>query len=252
MSQDHPTEPKKIFVAYTFDAANAWIPNHLIPILISYNFRVHAGSNYAGQSVSRGIASTLTEVDVILAFLTKRFKLQSKNAWTTSQWIIQEFTYALAKGKTVIVVRERDVEFEKGLLGDPQVLLLDFRNPLPCFLSIRDTLMPAQSDGLSDLTVRHIAKYWRTENDRDWWDFWVWVDGPGHLLNSVEHVKYTLHHTYPAGERTRRINDRSLSFGFAGETDGEFSIPVQIVFHDGSKRNLRHELRLFLPDGTRP
>jgi hypothetical protein len=252
LRRDDVAKPKKLFVAYTFNARTAWIPNHLIPILTSYNFKVYAGPNYAGQSVSRGIATTLAEVDLVLAFLTKRLKLQNKNAWTASEWIIQELTYALAKEKSVFVVKERDVQFEMGLLGDPQILQLDFRNPLPCFVAIRDALVPPQSDTLSGLTVRHIARSSGTEDSRDWWDFWVWVDGPGHLLNAIEHVKYTLHETFPAGERTQRINDRNVSFGFAAETDDEFHIQVEIVSHDGSKRNLRHELKLFLPDGTRP
>jgi hypothetical protein len=144
------------------------------------------------------------------------------------------------------------VQFETGLFGDSQIVELDSRNPLPCFLSIRDALVPPQSGSLSGFTVRHIARYWGTENTNNWWDFWVWVDAPGHLLNSIEYVKYSLHDSYPPGERTRRINDRSLSFGFGAETDDEFNIQAQIMFHNGSTRILKHELKLFLPDGTRP
>jgi len=81
----------------------------------------------------------------------------------------------------------------------------------------------------------------------DWWKWWIQLDGPDKDLDEVDHVVYTLHHTFP--NPVQKVNDRSSKFRLDAAGWGVFTIYANVVKKDGSSVKLSHHLALEYPDG---
>jgi transcription initiation factor IIF auxiliary subunit len=100
---------------------------------------------------------------------------------------------------------------------------------------------------MPDLTQLRIQQGYHYQGD-DWWDWWVWVEGPDEVLDEVAFVEYTLHPTFPNPVRT--VRDRTTKFRLDTRGWGVFTIYVKVVAKDGSAVMLSHALELSYPDGT--
>jgi transcription initiation factor IIF auxiliary subunit len=80
----------------------------------------------------------------------------------------------------------------------------------------------------------------------DYWRWWVLLSGTESELDTVDHVVYTLHPTFPQPVRT--VSDRSTSFRLETAGWGTFTIYAKVVGKDGRNEHLEHELELFYPD----
>lgn len=83
---------------------------------------------------------------------------------------------------------------------------------------------------------------------KDWWKWWVWVDGPEQELDRIEYVEYTLHSSFP--KPVRQITDRSSKFRLETAGWGVFTIYIKVVYKGGEKTFLEHDLELLYPDGN--
>jgi transcription initiation factor IIF auxiliary subunit len=80
----------------------------------------------------------------------------------------------------------------------------------------------------------------------DYWKWAVWLDGAQSDLDSVDHVVYTLHPTFPNPVRT--VSNRSTAFRLETAGWGTFTLYAKVAFVDGTFEHLEHELELFYPD----
>src|SRR5262249_11044752 len=55
---------------------------------------------------------------IFVGIFTRRDKLVGKKKWNTSAWVIEEKTYASARDKKLILLRETDLDSIGGLHGD--------------------------------------------------------------------------------------------------------------------------------------
>ena len=94
------------------------------------------------------------------------------------------------------------------------------------------------------LTIKQDFEYRR----KDWWKWWVWIDGPVNELDGIDHVVYTLHPTFPNPVRT--VRERKSNFRLETSGWGAFPIYATAVRKDGAEIELNHYLRLEYPDGT--
>src|ERR1035441_1241077 len=65
----------------------------------------------------------------------------------------------------------------------------------------------------------------------DWWEWWVWIEGPDSELDQVKRVVYTLHPTFPNPVRT--ISDRSTKFRLKSAGWGTFRIFARVFYKSG-------------------
>lgn len=93
----------------------------------------------------------------------------------------------------------------------------------------------------------HIVQDFAYEGN-DYWHWSVWLAGSATELDTVDHVTYTLHPTFPTPVRT--VADRSTSFRLDTAGWGTFKIYAKVVGEDGRERHLEHELQLSYPDDT--
>lgn len=77
---------------------------------------------------------------------------------------------------------------------------------------------------------------------KDHWKWSVWLDGTEQELDSVDHVVYTLHPTFP--EPVRRIAERETAFRLYSAGWGEFMIHAAVHYRDGRVEKLDHWLYL--------
>jgi len=82
----------------------------------------------------------------------------------------------------------------------------------------------------------------------DRWRWSVWLIGPDHELDAVDHVTYILHPTFL--EPVREISDRKTNFRLDTTGWGTFTILAKVILKDDREELLQHELVLVYPDGT--
>lgn len=83
---------------------------------------------------------------------------------------------------------------------------------------------------------------------KDWWRWWVWIEGPAAELDAIESVTYTLHPTF--ANPVRRLTDRATRFRLETAGWGTFTIYARVDRKDGTQLKLTHDLELLYPDGT--
>ena len=69
--------------------------------------------------------------------------------------------------------------------------------------------------------------------DRDWYEWKVFVSDDDSTMNSIDHVEYLLHPTFP-NPRTVKI-DRISKFALCGSGWGQFNIIVTVHFTNGKQ-----------------
>ena len=79
----------------------------------------------------------------------------------------------------------------------------------------------------------------------DYWDWWIWIDGPKEELDQVDRVTYILHHTFP--NPVREIQDRSTKFRMKTAGWGVFLIRATVKHKNGQETALTHDLTLEYP-----
>jgi hypothetical protein len=77
---------------------------------------------------------------------------------------------------------------------------------------------------------------------RDWWRWWVWLEGPDEVLDRVESVRYALHPTFP--NPVRLVTDRASKFRLESSGWGEFSLAATVTMKDGMSFPLERWLDL--------
>lgn len=84
----------------------------------------------------------------------------------------------------------------------------------------------------------------------DTWKWAIWLDGPKAQLDRINHVIYTLHRSFPNPVRT--VQDRVTKFRLEDVGWSTFTVYVEIVYKDGSRVALEHELVLSYPEEPAP
>lgn len=80
----------------------------------------------------------------------------------------------------------------------------------------------------------------------DYWDWWIWIEGPREELELIDHVTYILHPTFPSP--VREVRDRSTNFRLDTAGWGVFEIHATVKHKNGRETQLRHYLKLAYPD----
>jgi transcription initiation factor IIF auxiliary subunit len=95
-----------------------------------------------------------------------------------------------------------------------------------------------------NLTVAQDQKY----EGKDSWEWSVWIEGSDDDLDQIQEVTYKLHPSFPKPLRT--TDDRSTKFKLESEGWGVFPIKVKVLLKNKEVVKLKHDLKLFYPDGT--
>ncbi len=240
---NQPAKPI-VFLSYDFDPHADWIKYCARPLLEFYGCKVLSGEKYHAQEINRGVTQDIARSNLLISFLTRNERLAS-GEWMSSQWVLQEIGFAAGRGIPVVLVREKNVHLDVGILGNVQYIELDsdteaFAAFLPLRSAVKRLLFEDQAD--NDLAVCHLAKRGSKDDwKRQWWDFWLWIDGSEDSLSSIDEVKYEFPDSFsPQVEE----GDPQYAFGNYAETDIPLIVRAIIRFKSGKRKIIRHKVTL--------
>jgi hypothetical protein len=243
---EQPKESTKpsVFLSYSFNSRDEWIKYCVPTLLRMYGCRVLSGENYPAQEINIAVTNDIARSNLLVAFLTRDQKLANGD-WVPSEWVLQEIGFARGKGIPVVLIRELGVYSNIGIVGNIQVIELDAdREAFWVFPQLRGAIRNLLFGGQSEnqLALCHLAKRGRKDHwNRQWWDFWLWIDGFQDSLDSIAEIIYEFPASfYPKSEE----GDPHRSFGDYAETDLPVAVKAKIRFKSGRKMTIKHKVTL--------
>ena len=106
------------FVGKSFAKTDDNVNGPVERLLRALGLVVVTGEKPKADSVSKKVKNRIDSCDVFVGVFTRRDKLEGKNEWATSSWVVDEKAYAFAQNKRVVLLREQDVTSVGGLQGD--------------------------------------------------------------------------------------------------------------------------------------
>ena len=114
-----------VFVGQSFLPQDRAVNEVIVGFLQAYGFAVVTGEKPRASAISRKVRDRLDGAAIFVGIFTRRDKIARKKEWTTSTWVIDEKAYAIAKTKTLILLKEEGVSNIGGLQGDYEYLEFD-------------------------------------------------------------------------------------------------------------------------------
>jgi hypothetical protein len=130
----------KIFVGWPYDAE--WVEKYAIPLIKTYAVTVDTGKEMAGQRIQEGIMQKIQGADAAVFFTTRRGQDPGNaNAWKTSDWVVEEITYAKSLQKELILdMREEGVEYPNKLFEERQHIIMDPNDRLQSLVKLGEAI----------------------------------------------------------------------------------------------------------------
>jgi len=110
------------FVGHSFAEGDLPLVHSVIETLQSLGIQVATGEKPKADRISEKVKRTIDGQHVFVGIFTRRDKLEGRNAWTTSAWVLDEKAYAYGKGRKLILLKEAEVESIGGIQGDYEYL----------------------------------------------------------------------------------------------------------------------------------
>lgn len=235
-----PFSKPSVFVSYPFNPRDEWI-RYCVPTLLRwYGCAVLSGENYQAQEINVAVTNDIARADLVIAFLTRRQRLENGD-WVPSEWVLQEIGFARGKGIPVVLIREKGVYTQIGIVGNIQIIELDAdREAFWVFPQLRAALrhLLFQSQPEHRLAVCHMAK----RGARNRWDCWIWIDGSQESLELIAEVKYEFPKSFSPGKPEE--GDPHRAFGDYADTDAPFLVKAKVRFKSGKKITVNHTVTL--------
>ncbi len=151
----------KAFVGHSFDEKDQGLVQSFLSYFDSLKDTTGLEWDHAEKAepkeLSRKVREKMENKDLFIGIFTKKdnsiepdklkgirkYYLGSKAdnfRWGSSEWIIQESGYALAKGMELILLKEKDVYITAGLQGDIEFIPFARENPDACFKKINEMI----------------------------------------------------------------------------------------------------------------
>jgi hypothetical protein len=110
------------FVGHSFNEADLPFVRAVTETLQALGIAVMTGEKPKADRISEKVKRMIDGQHIFVGIFTRRDKLEGKNAWTTSAWVLDEKAYAYGKGRKLILLKEADVESIGGIQGDYEFL----------------------------------------------------------------------------------------------------------------------------------
>ncbi len=114
-------EPRA-FVGHSFADGDTPLVNTVIEVLRALGIQVETGLKPKADRISDKVKTLIDEQHIFVGIFTRRDKLEGKELWNTSAWVIDEKAYAYGRNKKLILLKEEDVQSIGGIQGDYEFL----------------------------------------------------------------------------------------------------------------------------------
>lgn len=144
----------KIFVGYGFNDRDEWIPKMIFPVIRAFGDEHVTGEDLQGEQITTAVIEQIRRSDALIGFVTRRgAQPNADGKWPTHRWVTDELSQAIAMGKKVVEVREKDVDVQGGILGDRQRIDYDEAKRDKCIVDIVKTLGNWRQGGMVKLQL---------------------------------------------------------------------------------------------------
>jgi tetratricopeptide (TPR) repeat protein len=106
------------FVGHSFADADFEVVNFFRSLLGEMGVQCISGEKAEANTVGEKVKKRILEAEIFVGIFTQRDKIEGKDEWRASEWLIEEKTFAAANGKKLILLKEKGVTDIGGLQGD--------------------------------------------------------------------------------------------------------------------------------------
>lgn len=110
-----------VFICTSFGEKGRERAEQVAAFLELFGLRCVIGDTFGGGEVSRGVRERIQAAWFVIALFSRNEKI-SDDTWRASEWVIQETAVAKAYDKEAIILKEDQVVFNGGILGDVEYL----------------------------------------------------------------------------------------------------------------------------------
>jgi hypothetical protein len=110
------------FVGHSFSEADLPFVHAITETLQALGVATLTGERPKADRISEKVKRMIDTQYIFVGIFTRRDKLEGRNAWTTSAWVVDEKAYAYGKGRKLILLKEEDVDSIGGIQGDYEFL----------------------------------------------------------------------------------------------------------------------------------
>jgi hypothetical protein len=110
------------FVGHSFLPIDLPVAHGVIDMLAAVGVIAVTGEKPKAERISEKVKDLIDSQEIFVGVFTRRDKLQGRNKFTTTTWVLEEKAYAIAKKKRLILLREEGVETIGGLHGDHEYI----------------------------------------------------------------------------------------------------------------------------------
>ncbi|GMV24732.1 MAG: hypothetical protein AMXMBFR58_07630 [Phycisphaerae bacterium] len=114
-----------VFVGHSFLSEDAQVCDSVVGLLRAVGFQVFTGEKPKANRISDKVKELIDSQDVFVGVFTRRDKIAKKNEWTTTMWVVEEKTWAMAKNKRLVLMREHGVKNLGGMHADHEYIDFD-------------------------------------------------------------------------------------------------------------------------------
>jgi hypothetical protein len=114
-----------VFVGKSFAPSDDRVNACAERVLSALGLKVVTGEKPKAEIVSRKVKTRIDSCDIFVGIFSRREKLEGKEEWTTSPWVIDEKAYALARNRKLVLLREFGITSIGGLQGDYEYIQFD-------------------------------------------------------------------------------------------------------------------------------
>jgi hypothetical protein len=125
--------PSIVFVGQSFAGRDRELNATVARFFVASGYEVLTGELPEASSVAAKVRRRIEQADIFAGVFTRREKLEGKDEWSTSPWIIDEKAYAMGHNKQLILLVEAGVGSIGGIHGDHEHLRFE-RDQLPDLL----------------------------------------------------------------------------------------------------------------------
>lgn len=124
------------FVGHSFANEDREVVDTFIGTLRALGMEVATGTRPKANSISEKVKRLIEGQHVFIGIFTRRDKLEGKDAWSTSAWVIEEKAYAVAQKRQLILLKEERVDNIGGMQGDYEFIEFSRENISKAVLSL--------------------------------------------------------------------------------------------------------------------
>jgi tetratricopeptide (TPR) repeat protein len=116
------------FLGHSFLPEDVPVVSFFKELLNEMMVKCLSGERPEVNQVHEKVKKRILDANIFVGLFTRRDKIEGKELWRTTDWVIEEMSFAAAKGKKLLLLREHGVADFGGLQGNQEYIEFDRNN----------------------------------------------------------------------------------------------------------------------------